>query len=278
QLDDTPVVLQESSDGGRKTGRMWIYRELEGNEVYDFTESRSRDGPRDMLGDQEGFVQADAYSAHDVLFGPGSKMVEVGCWAHARRHFKNALDSEQALATEAIATIRRLYLVERAAKEQGLEAAGVLRLRQEHSLPVLEHFKTWLEVTRTQVLDKGPLAKAIDYVLGNWLALMRYTTDGRIPIDNNGAERSLRAVAVGRKNWVQIGNVRGGEGAAILLSLVQTCKAIGIDPQTYVRDVLERVQKEPDVAKLTPRGWKQHFAQEVAAQRDYLLAAAVAAS
>ena len=277
QLDDTPVVLQESSAGGRKTGRMWIYRELKGNEVYDFTESRSRDGPQRMLGDHEGFVQADAYSAHDILFGPGSKMVEVGCWAHARRHFKSALDSEKALATEAVATIRRLYQVERAAKEKGLDAAGVLRLRQEHSRPVLEHFKAWLEVTRTQVLDKGPMAKAIDYVLGNWLALTRYTTDGRIPIDNNGAERALRAVAVGRKNWTQIGNVRGGEGAAILYSLVQTAKSIGIDPKTYIGDVLERVKKEPDHAKLTPRGWKEHFVAEVAAQRNRLLAAAVAA-
>lgn len=278
QLDDTPVVLQESSTGGRKTGRMWIYRELQGNEVYDFTESRSRDGPRDLLGDHKGFVQADAYSAHDVLFGPGSRMVEVGCWAHARRHFKQALDSEKALATEAIATIRSLYLVERAAKEQGLDPAGVLRLRQAQSAPVLERFKSWLEVTRTQVLDKGPMAKAIGYTLSNWTALTRFTADGRIPIDNNGAERALRAVAVGRKNWTQIGNVRGGEGAAILYSLVQSARSIGIDPKTYVRDVLERIAKEPDLAKLTPRGWKQHFAAQAAARRDRLLVAAVSAS
>jgi transposase len=278
QTDDTPVVLQESSIGARKTARMWIYRDLKKRHVYDFTESRSRDGPLAILGDFEAFVQADAYGGYDVLFGPGSKMTEVGCWAHARRYFKQALDAEQALATEALATIRRLYAIERAAKEQNLDADGVLRLRQEHAVPELERFKTWLEVTRTQVLDKGPMAKAIGYALSNWIALNRYVTDGRIPIDNNGAERALRAVAVGRKNWILIGNVRGGKCAAILYSLVQTAKAIGIDPKTYLRDVLERIAKEADVEKLTPHGWQQHFAAEVAAERDRLLAAAVAAS
>ncbi|HWH41394.1 MAG TPA: transposase [Usitatibacter sp.] len=140
-----------------------------------------------------------------------------------------------------------------------------------HALPELDRFKTWLEVTRTEVLDKGPMATAIDYALSNWIALTRYVTDGRIPIDNNAAERALRAVAVGRKNWMMIGNVRGGRGAAVLYSLVQTCKAIGVDPRTYVRDVLERIAKESDVEKLTPHGWQKHFAAEVAAQRDTLL-------
>jgi transposase len=278
QMDDTPVVLQESSRGGRKTANFWIYRDLEENHVYDFTESRSRDGPLSMLGEREGFVQADAYSAHDVLFGPETKMLEVGCMAHARRYFKKALDSEKGLAQAALDTIGRLYLVERTAKERELDPEGVLRMRQEHAVPELDRFKTWLEVTRTEVLDKGPMATAIDYALSNWIALTRYVIDGRIPIDNNGAERALRAVAVGRKNWMQIGNVRGGQGAAVLYSLVQTCKAIGVDPRTYVRDVLERIAKESDVEKLTPHGWKKHFAAEVAAQRDSILARLAAAN
>ena len=279
QLDDTPVVLQKSSIGGSKRAFFWIYRDLEGHHLYDFTETRSRDGPLKILGlDTEAFTQADAYSGHDVLFGPGSKRTEVGCWAHARRYFKQALDSEKDLATEAMATIRRLYAIERAAKEQKLAPPEVQKLRQEHSLPELERFKDWLEITRTQVLDKGPLAKAIDYALSNWVALTRYPTDGRIPIDNNGAERALRAVAVGRKNWILIGNVRGGKGAANLYTLVQTAKAIGLDPRTYLVDVLERIGKETDVTKLTPHGWQRHFAPLVAAERDRFRAAAVAAS
>ena len=277
QSDDTPVVLEESSLGGRKTARLWIYRDLEDRQLYDFTESRSRDGPEEILLPCAGFLQVDAFGGYDGFFRPGSKLIEVGCWAHARRYFKRALDSEQELAKEAIVRIRELYAIERAAKEQQLDRDRVLRLRQEHAVPLLERFKTWLEVTRTQVLDKGPLAKAIGYALKNWVALKRYTTDGRIPIDNNAAERSLRAVAVGRKNWIQIGNVRGGEGAAILFSVVQTCKAIGVDPKTYVQDVLLRVANEADASKLTPHGWKMHFASSVAAARDQVLSAAVAA-
>jgi transposase len=275
--DDTPVFLQESSTGGAKTARLWIYLDQEGRHVYDFTESRSRDGPQRILADFKGYLQVDAFGGYDVFFGPGSKMTEVGCWAHARRYFKRALDSEKDLAMEAMARIRQLYLIEREAKLAGLEPDGVRRLRQEQALPLLASFKAWLELTRTQVLDKGPMAKAIHYATSNWTALTRYTEDGRLAIDNNAAERALRVVAVGRKNWIQIGNERGGKAAATLYSLVMTCKAIGIDPKTYLADVLLRIGKESDVKKLTPRGWKKHFAHVVAAKSSPVLAAAVAA-
>ncbi|MBL8839922.1 MAG: transposase [Planctomycetes bacterium] len=119
------------------------------------------------------------------------------------------------------------------------------------------------ELTRAKVLDKSPLAKAIDYARSNWRALSRYVEDGRLAIDNLPAERALRAVAVGRKNWLMVGNVRGGKAAAVLYSLVQTCKEIGIVPQFYLRDVLLRIGRESDVTKLTPHGWKIHFAGQV---------------
>jgi len=127
-------------------------------------------------------------------------MIEVGCWAHARRYFKQALDSDKELASEAILKIRELYAVERAAKERGLTVDSVKQLRAIHSLPILDWQKPWLEITRTQVLDKSPMAKAIDYALSNRPALTRYITDGRWAIDNNAARRGLRSVAVGRKN------------------------------------------------------------------------------
>jgi hypothetical protein len=130
----------------------------------------------------------------------------------------------------------------------------------------------------SRVLDRGPLATAIDYALSNWTALTQYVNDGRIPIDNNAAERALRAVAVGRKNWMMIGNVRGGRNAAVLYSLVQTARAICIDPKTDLADVLERVAVETDVTKLTPHGWKQRFWPLVAAERDRFREAAVASS
>jgi transposase len=275
--DDTSVFLQESSTGGAKTARLWIYLDQEGGHVYDFTESRSRDGPQRILADFSGYLQVDAYGGYDVFFGPGSKLTEVGCWAHARRYFKRALDSEKDLAMEAMERIRELYLIEREAKRAALDPDGVRRLRQEQALPLLKSFEVWLELTRTQVLDKGPMATAIHYALSNWTALTRYTKDGRLAIDNNAAERALRTVAVGRKNWNHVGNERGGKAAAILYSLVMTCKAIGIDPKTYLADVLLRVGKESDVKKLTPRGWKKHFADIVAAKSSPFVAAAVAA-
>ncbi len=275
--DDTPVRQKVSSAGGPKTARLWIYLDQEGRHVYDPTESRSRDGPARMLADYAGYVQADAYSVYDALFEAGSKMTEVGCWAHARRYFKQALDSEKDFALEAITRIRALYLIEREAKKAGLDPEGVLRLRQERSLPLLEKIKAWLELVRTQVLDKGPMAKAIHYTLANWVALNRFTEDGRLAIDNNAAERGLRTVAVGRKNWNVLGNERGAKAAAILFSIVMTTKAIGVDPRTYFADVLLRVAKESDVKKLTPHGWKTHFASVVAAKADPLVAAAVAA-
>jgi transposase len=261
--DDTPVVLQESSDGERATGRLWIYRDLDGRLVYDFSESRSRDGPLKILGDYAGYIQADAFPGYDIFFAPRGRATELACWAHARRYFVRARDSDATLADAAIERIGQLYAVERVAKLQELSADGRCELRRSMAKPVLTALKPWLELTRMQVLDKSPMAKAIDYTLSNWNALVRYVEDGRLNLDNLPAERALRAVAVGRKNWMMIGNERGGNAAAVLYTLVQTCKEIGIVPQTYLRDVLLRIGRESDVTKLTPHGWKKHFAAEV---------------
>jgi len=261
--DDTPVLLKESSRGEPATARLWIYRDLNDTLVYDFTESRSRDGPMRVLGEYAGYVQADAFAGYDVFFAPSGKAIEIGCWAHARRYFVKARDTDPTLADQALERIGRLYAIERVAKESELDAIGVRELRQREAEPVLAELKTWLDLTRTKVLDKSPMAKAIDYTLSNWVALNRYVQDGRLNIDNLPAERALRAVAVGRKNWLMIGNERGGEAAAINYSIVQTCKAIGVVPQTYLRDVLIRLKTETDVTKLTPRGWKDHFAKHL---------------
>jgi len=131
---------------------------------------------------------------------------------------------------------------------------------------------------RLEVLDKSPMAKAIDYALSNWAALDCYTEDGRLPIDNNAAERSLRAVAVGRKNWNFIGNENGGRTAAVLYSLIETAKAAGVDPRAYLRDVLLRIATESDVRALTPHGWKRKWEPVVLDHRADLLQRFVASS
>ena len=271
QLDDTPVTIQVSSSGGRKTGHEWVYRDTEGRCVYDVTETRSRDGPLAMLGAYKGYVQGDAYSGHDALFTDGDR-IEVACWAHARRYFVEARATDKALAEEAIALIARLYAVERRAQEAGLDVAARTALRQQHAVAALAELHAWLLATRPTVLPKSPLAAAIGYALGQWEALGRYAQDGRIPIDNNGAERALRAVAVGRKNWLFFGHEEAGKKGAVLMSLVATCREIGIEPRAYLRDVLVRIATESDVTKLTPHGWKRHLADQVKSRELELLA------
>jgi transposase len=270
QTDDTPVTLQESSEGVRRQARLWVYRGREGEQVFDFTESRKRDGPLKFLGDYRGYLQADAYGGYDALFHPeGAK--EVACWAHARRKFVDSEPSDPSLAKEAIGRIAELYAIERRAKEEKLGPEKTRSLRQEESLPRLKALRDWLLVSRTKVLEKSPMAQAIDYALNQWEALCRYGEDGRLSIDNNASERSLRAVAVGRKNWLFFGNENGGRAAAILYSLVSTCKEIGIDPRSYLRDVLLRIARERDVTTLTPRGWKKRWAQVVQDHRLSIL-------
>jgi hypothetical protein len=261
--DDTGVVIQEGSSGGSRRGHLWLYRDLAGRCVFDFTENRSRDGPARVLRDFRGYLQADAYGVYDAFFVPGGP-TEVGCWAHARRKFVVAEASDPKLAGEAVARIARLYAIEKEARD--LCALERLAARAA-AKPLLDDLFDWMGRARSFVLDRSPMAEALDYALKNRAALTRYVEDGRLPIDNNGVERALRCVAVGRKNWMMVGNEEGGRRAAILFSLVQTCREIGIDPKEYFRDVLLRISTCSDVSKLTPHGWKEHFAAQVAAER-----------
>jgi transposase len=270
QTDDTPVTIQEGSEQHSRQGRVWVYRGLGGQVFFDMTESRGRDGPSAVLEGFTGYLQADAYPGYDAFFRDG-RVLEVGCWAHARRYFVKAEEQEPQLAKAAIDRIRELYLIERAAKDRGLTPQAVHELRRTEALPRLAALRDWLSVARTQVLDKGALAKAIDYALSNWVALCRYCDDGRLEIDNNGAERALRTVAVGRKNWIFFGNERGGSTTAVLYTLIATRKEHGVDPRTYLRDVLLRIGKVSDVRELTPYGWKAKWAPVVEAHRASIL-------
>lgn len=274
--DDTPVTVAQDADGKTVAGRVWVYADHDNRIWYDFTPSRSRDGPQRVLGGFSGYLQADAYAGYDRLFAPDGA-TEVACWAHARRRFVDAESSDPKLAKEALDRIGVLYAVERQVKDRAEaekrepSAAEMLAARQEHSSPQLAAIRAWLELTETKVLPKSPMGEAIRYSLNQWQALTRYVEDGRLHIDNNLAERALRHFAVGRKNWLFFQTEGGGKTAAVLASLLQTARAIGIDPRTYFRDVLMRIGTETDVAKLTPHGWKQHFAQDVADHHEDIL-------
>jgi transposase len=258
QCDDTTLDVQvEDREPQIRTGHMWVYRGLGGEVVYDFTWARNGEGPERMLGSYQGYLQADAAPAYDGLFARHPALIEVGCMAHARRYFKEAVPSAAAEAVPMLQWIGELYGIERTAA--GLEAAARRALRQERAVPVLERMRRWLEERRPTVLPKSPLAEAIRYALGNWRALTRYPEDGRLKIDNNGAERAIKPLVLGRKNWLFCGSEAAAHRTAILLSLVQTCKHLGLDPFVYLRDVIARVSTHPmaRLGELTPRQWQQ---------------------
>jgi transposase len=244
--DDTPVTVQDHDGKGSKTGRIWAYLGDRDNPfvVYDYTPDRSRDGPERFLKDYlSGYLQSDAYAGYDRLHARG--LVEVGCWAHARRKFHEARTSDPERSHAAIARIGRLYAVEREAKDEGWDDVRLMAARTERSRPLLESFGTWLEGEARKVLPRSPVGEAIAYARSNWVALSRYLESPYLSIDNNATENSIRPIAVGRKNWLHLGSDRGGRTAATLLSLVQSCKNLGNEPFAYLRDVLERVSTHP---------------------------------
>jgi transposase len=265
QNDDTPVKVQDHDGKGIKTGRLWdsLGDRYHPYVVYTYTPDRSGAGPAAIFKDFKGYLQADAYSAYDGLFTSGT-IIEVGCMMHARRKFSEARTSDPPRAHQALAWIKLLYDVEREAK-QGHEAgdyeafvAARHALRQERSRRIFQQFHDWLVAEAPKVLPKSPIGEAIRYALNHWAALERPLEAGFLELDNGACERAFKPVALGRKNWLFAGSDRGGETAAVLMSLCTTCKALGIDPQAYLRDVLERISTHPArrIEELLPDRWQ----------------------
>lgn len=266
--DDTHVPVQDRDRDTTRKARLWIYhgdRDHAYN-VFAFTPSRARDGPRDFLANFRGHLQADAFQGYDCIYTNG-QVHEVACWAHARRKFYEARTSDAARSHEALARIGQLYAVEKEAKEviehQDLEAEAAdavrLRLRQEQALPALTALRHWLDEQQPHVLPKSPMGQAFTYATNQWDALLRYTSAGFLTIDNNAAERALRAIALGRKNWLFCGSDNGGQTAAVLFSMTSTCQRHRLDPFAYLRDVLQKLaagllSAEP-LAALLPDRW-----------------------
>jgi transposase len=256
QTDDTPVMVLDPELPKTRTGRIWTYVG-EHATVYDYTPTRKREGPELFLKQYRGYLQADAYSGYDALYKqPKRGLVEVSCWAHTRRKWYEARSSDLQGATTALAFIGLLYKIERRARELGRQERYALR--QRFAVPVLEQFKEYLERERLRVLPKSPEGMALAYALSNWAALRRYAEDGDLSIDNNGAERSLRGIAVGRRNWTFFGSDNGGKTAAVLTSFMASCQRLKIDPWAYLRDTLERIAQHPvtKLDELLPGNWK----------------------
>jgi transposase len=270
--DDTGVTIARPHDRlGSAKGYVWIYLSRDGKHSYDFTLTREGKNPRRILVNYKGFVHADALAVYDKLF-EGGDAIEVACWCHVRRKFVEAEDSAPEHSKGAVERIRQLFRVERIAKEQELSDDERRELRQEHSQAIADELFAWMAVAQTEVLPKSPMGKALSYALRLEAALRQFLNDGRLEMENNAAERALRAVAIGRNNWTFFQNEGGGKTAVILLSLVMTAKAIGLNPQIYLRDIQSRLAHETDVRKLTPHGWKEHFAEQVEYERRVVVA------
>jgi transposase len=267
--DDTPVTVLGGGRPGSSTGRFWVYigDDAHPYSVYDFTMSRGRDGPKAFLGDYRGFLQADAYGGYDGLFlGPEGRVIEVACWAHARRKFYEARANAPRQANELLEWIGQLYDIEDRARDW--TAAARQGLRQRESVPILDRIEARLDGLSGQVLPKSSLGQAVTYARNQWGALRRYVSDGRLTIDNNVSERTLRLQAIGRKNWEFIGSEGAGPRAAVLFTILAGAKRHRLEPWAYLRDVLLRLGSgATELEPLLPDRWAASHPEHVLQHR-----------
>ena len=253
--DDT--IMPMLSKGKTANARMWVYvgDDAHPYNVFDFTLSRSRDGPKYFLKDYSQVLLADGYGGYNGVVA-GNGIVRAGCWAHLRRKIIDAEKAAPEIARETIDLVRALYAVEKQAKDASVKER--LRLRQEQSTPVLAELHDKFLVWKEQLLPKHPMADAVNYALGQWAELNVFSTDGAVPIDNNVSEREMKRVILNRKNSLFVGNARGGRTAAILASLTSTCRRHDIDPQIYFTQLLTNLPltSDGDLSAWLPDRWK----------------------
>jgi transposase len=264
--DDTTVPVL--SKGKCTTGRLWAYvrddRPFAGSAapavLLHYSRDRGGEHPERHLAAYSGFMQADAYGGYNGLYVDGRKpgaIIEAACWAHGRRKFFELAELQKApIAIEAVRRIDELFAIER--KINGKPPAERRAVRQDRSKPLVDALETWLRSERKKLSSKAPVAKAIDYSLKRWPALTRFRDDGRLCLSNNAAERAVRGIAVGRRNWTFCGSDSGGHRAAAIYTLIETCKLNDVDPPAWIADVLARIADHPakQIAELLPWNWK----------------------
>jgi transposase len=279
--DDTRVPVQDDDVKGKcKSGRIWCFLGDESNpyDVFRYTPDRTRAGPQNFLADYKGHLQADAYGGYDGIYTRGDGgVIEVACMAHARRKFFDAKETDGRRSAQMLRFVQRLYAIEDRVKlriERRLKKDPELTMDQRHqiirqarqarSVPILKQMKAWLDAEQKLVLPRSPIAAAITYMLNQWAALCAYTTTGFLNIDNNAAERALKRVAIGRKNWLFAGNDAAGESHANLYTLLSSAQRHGLDPQRYLASVLAKIGQTPlrELGQFLPDQWKADDAAE----------------
>ena len=264
QIDESVLPVIDSEKHKARKGYEWCVRDAIRGAVMFYYDRGSRGGKvaREILGAYKGAVQCDGYDAYDQL-EKNDNITVYGCWAHARRKFVDALNENNRLATEALCFIRKIYKVESDANKAGLNADERKEQRLKISYPTIRLFETWMKETYLKVLPNSKMGDAIEYTYSLLPRLSRYVNDGRINIDNNLIENAIRPLALGRKNYLFCGNDASAYRAAIVYSLISTCKAADVDPRTWMEDVLRKIpyyqRDQRDLAELLPFNWKNRY-------------------
>jgi len=257
QSDETPVRMQ-LPDGQMHTARLWAYGLPWAEVVFDFRTSKSHHGPEEWLkGGQACHLQADGGSSYGPVLRHLS-LQHVACMAHIRRKIFEAREDAPVACDQLLALIQQLYRIERKAKDEKLDAAGLLAVRQQQSRPVMENLGELMKLFAEMRPPKSPFGRAMAYAGSQWEAMMRYLEVPGAELDNNSIEHALRSVVMGRRNWLHVGQEVGGERAANLFTLMGSCRRLGVEPYQYLCDIIPRLGSHADkrIWELTPRGWR----------------------
>jgi transposase len=260
QVDETPVrVLDPEVKGKSARGYLWVAGRPGGDVIFEFHPGRGAEYARELIGKFRGFLQRDGYGVYGSLANaPNSGLIPVGCLAHGRRKFVEAMLDEPVQAQSFVEEIRKLYVIEAHAREQGMSPEQRHALRSQLALPVWAGIKSRLEELQPSLLPQSPLGKAVRYALAEWEAWQTYLRDGRLEIDNNLTENAIRPTAVGKKNYLFIGHPDAGWRSAVIYSVIASCRRRKIDPWAYLKDIFTRLpsatnQQIPD---LVPARWQ----------------------
>jgi len=258
QADETTLPVQMHDGRGRNhEAYLWQYGKPGGEMVFDFCLGRGREGPKKFLGSWEGILQTDGYHAYDDVGGP--KMVHVGCWAHARRKFVDAvkLNPQDAEAVKMVVRMDALFLVDRDGRQREMSVDQRLQQRRELAQPWVDEIRDACQSLKKRALPQSASGKAAAYTLNMWPKLARCLEYEQVELSNNLAENSMRPVALGRKNWLHVGSVKAGPKVAAILSVVESCRRLDVSVKDYLADVLPGMDRRlvSQVAELTPARW-----------------------
>ena len=244
--DETPIkVLDKDKQGSTHRGFYWVYHNsLDDLVFFDYQQGRGREGPQQVLEGYSGYLQTDGYNVYNII-AEQTEATLLHCWAHGRRYFYDALQSDPEQAQHGLTLIGKLYEVERQAKEQNLSFDQIKDLRESQAVPILNELKAWMTQGYIAAKPKTPIGKAFAYCLERWDKLIIYTTNGKLNIDNNPVENSIRPVAIGRKNYLFAGSHEAAKRSAMLYSLLGTCKLHGINPFEWLRNSLQKINDHP---------------------------------